>query len=323
MDKNPFVFGRPVENDGFYDRKEETETAIGFIKSRQNLSVIGQRRIGKTSFLIHLLSRETLVKHGIDPEQYIAVHFGIDSLYEITKDLFTKTLVKRIGEQVHVRKESLNAFEKLTTLIEKLDSSNKNLIIALDEFDATRPLLDDLSHWLRYIFQSPNVVAITASRIKLGKLSPETTESPLFNIFGNLTLGLFSQKEAENMIKDMFRKGGKVLRKDEVSFLADLSGGNPYLIQLLGFHYYSRKMKKDEFEKNMLYQARDVFEGYWKYLPREEREFLLNVETLDNDRVGHSLEMKGFLVREGRKWRIFSRLFEDFLSSGIMEEKRK
>ncbi|MBU7025460.1 MAG: ATP-binding protein [Theionarchaea archaeon] len=321
MNENPFIFGKPVKNDKFYNRKEEIETAIGFIRSLQSFSVIGERRIGKTSFLVHILSKERLSEHNMDPEKYIVVYFSISSLYKPTEDTFVKTIVKNIQEKTEIEIKSVDVFETLKTLVENLASDDKNLIIALDEFEIIAPILGDFSPQLRHIFQLPNVVAITASQKTIGELSPDGTASPLFNIFSNLSLGLFSKEETEDMIKDMFHKGEQELREDEVSFLADLSGGNPWLIQLLGFHYFNKEMTRGEFENKMLDQLKDVFEGYWKHLSKEEREFLLNVETSNNNHVGHNLEKKGFVIRENRKWRIFSPLFQKFLSTKKEKEE--
>jgi len=313
MNKNPFIFGKPIKSDQFYDREEEIETAIGFIKSLQSFSVVGERRIGKTSFLKYLLSRETLADHGIDPEQYVAVYCATDSLYEIEKDMLIMTIVEKIEEHIQTEVECADVFDKLRALVENLASNDKNLIIALDELEIIAPLLDDFSYWLRFIFQSSNVVAITASQTTVGELSPDSAASPLFNIFGNLTLGLFSREQTEDMINSMFRKGGKKLRKSEISLLADLSGGNPYLIQLLGFFYYNKKMDRDEFIRKMLDQANDMLESYWNHLSEEEKEFLLSIEASNNDRIAYTLEKKGFIIKEGKKWRIFSDLFKEFL----------
>jgi len=198
MNKNPFIFGKPVESDRFYNREEEIETSIGFIKSLQNFSVVGERRIGKTSFLKHLLSRKTLANYGIDPEQYIAVYCAIDSLYEIKKDILIMTIVEKIEKYIQVEVESADVFEKLRALIENLALNGKNLIIALDELEIIAPLLDDFSHWLRSIFQSGNVVAITASRTTVAKLSPDSAAS-LSSIFLAILLWDSSQENKQRI----------------------------------------------------------------------------------------------------------------------------
>lgn len=311
----------PVKDDKFYNREEETAEAVGYIRSLQCFSVIGERRIGKTSFLLHILSIKTLLRHEIGPEDYVIVYLNMSSLHEITKDAFIGAIVERIKKQARVKVGHMNIFDTLKTLVEKLASNNKNLIIALDEFETIVPILGDLSYWLRFIFQSQNVVAITASQTTIGALCSDSSASPLFNIFGNITLGLFSEEETKTMIEDMFHEGGKGLKDDEVSFLANLAGGNPWLIQLLGFHYYNKKMTKDEFENKMLDQARDVFGGYWEHLSEEEKEFLLNVETSNNERIGYDLEKRGLIIGEEGRWRIFSKLFQKFLKKVEKKEE--
>ena len=136
---------------------------------------------------------------------------------------------------------------------------------------------DNFSHWLRFIFQESNVIAITTSQKTVRELEISGgTASPLFNIFGNIFLKLFNRDETENMIEELFLKSGIELKKEEVTFLVDLSGGNPYLIQLVGYNYYEEKNKDGEatfekFKESMFSFANDQFESYWKYLTKEEK----------------------------------------------------
>ncbi len=265
MNKNPFNFSKPVGGTDFYNRKDETELAIGFLKQLQSFSITGEERIGRTSFLKHILSKEVLKAHGMDPEKYIMVYFDKGSPYEITKDALIEFLVKKIEEQIQFEIEARDVFEKLHTYVERLISHGKNIVIALDDFEILEPVLDaHFSHWLRSIFQKPNVMAITASQKTMKELLEKlgAMTSPLYNIFGNLTMGLFSRKETEKMIQDIFLKSKIELTKKEISLLADLSGGHPCLIQLVGFYYYVEKKKKkeidyDEFESEMSYYAKN------------------------------------------------------------------
>jgi len=320
MNKNPFMFGMPVKGDEFYNREKETEKAVGFIRNCECFSVTGERRIGKTSFLLHVLSSKTLSEYDMGPENLVIIYLDMSRLHETTKDAFIGAIVEKIRKQTQIKVKPMNIFDMLITLVEELASNNKNLIIALDEFEIIMPILGELSYWLRSVFQSQNVTAVTASRKTMAESCSDNSASPLFNIFGTLTLGLFSKEETENMIKGRFHEGGQELKGDEVSFLANLSGGNPWLIQLLGFHYYSKKIEKDEFEDKMLDQAKVIFEGYWKHLTEEERKFLLNVETSKNEQVAHDLEKRGLVFREGEGWKVFSRLFQEFLYRKVEKE---
>ena len=328
MNKNPFIFGRPVKKENFYNRKEEVDAATAFLKKLQSFSVVGERRIGKTSFLQHILSRDVLKEHGIDPEEYIAVNFNVSSLHEISRGEFIKDIVERIREQTQIEVEAENIFEMLKAYMKKLALSGKNLIIALDEFEVIAPILDDsFSHWLRFIFQSSNVVAITASQTTVRELETSGgTASPLFNIFGNIFLKLFRRDQTENMIRKMFQKGGIELSEDEIAFLADLSGGNPCLIQLIGYYYYEEKKKnrkiiREKFKESMFPHTNDQFESYWKHLTKEEKKFLIHPENSKDDQISRILERKGFIFMKEGKWKIFSTLFQEFVKNKARTDK--
>jgi AAA+ ATPase superfamily predicted ATPase len=197
MDKNPFIFGKPVRKEDFYNRKEEIEKAAGFIKNLQSFSIVGERRIGKTSFMEHVLSEDVLEDHGIELQKHVVSCFSLSSLYRISRESLVSAIIEKTREQELIEMDSTNDFEKLKAYVEELASQGRNLIIALDEFEVIAPILDDqFSHWLRYIIQNKNVMAITASQITVRKLKTSGgAASPLFNIFDNLLLGLFTRKE--------------------------------------------------------------------------------------------------------------------------------
>jgi AcrR family transcriptional regulator len=319
MNGNPFIFGKPVPDEDFYNREEETEVAIGFLKKLQSFSIVGERRIGKTSFLIHILSRKILEEKGVDPDKYVLVHINVGGMHEVTIDALIQSIVEKITEQTQIDLECEDIFEKLVACVGKLASDERNLVIALDEFEAISPILDDhFSHWLRSLFQKPNMMAITATQTTVGNLGKgQDMISPLFNIFANIFLKPFSEKDTEDMINEMFQRGHIEIGNEEVSFLSDLSGGNPYLIQLLGYYYYEEKKKGREidqqgFQDTMMDYVTDQFEGYWNHLEKDEREFLLRLESQD-DWVGYVLERKGFLKGENEELKVHSRLFERFL----------
>jgi AAA+ ATPase superfamily predicted ATPase len=337
MNENPFIFGRSVTSKDFYNRKKEIKKATVFLRALQSFSITGERRIGKTSFLQHIISREVLERCGIDLEAHVIISFNMGSSHEITKERFIAALVERIRKQTQIEIESgyilenVSVFDELKAYVEELASANRSLIIALDEFEIIAPILDsNFSHWMRFIFQNPNVMAITASHKTIQDLERVgSSVSPLFNIFANLTLGLFPRTEAENMIKEMFQKGGMSLKTEEISFIVDLSGENPYFIQLVGFHYYEEKKKKkeivlEEFTGSMFHQARNQFEWYWKSLNDIERGYLMEVlkEHRDiNPQIEHELVERGFLVEKNGRIHLFSKLFFYFVSEKLRLSK--
>lgn len=321
MNRNPFIFGKPVKKEDFCNRKDEIEQAIGFLKKLQCFSIVGERRIGKTSFLEHILSIEIIREHGIDPEKYIVADFDLSGFHEISKESLIGAIVEKIVDQTQIEIDSMNVFEKLKMCIEKLASDDKNIIIAFDEFERIVPILDDhFSQWLRFIFQRSNVTAITASKTTARELeAPGDAASPLFNIFGNVFLGLFTREETKNMIIEMFYKGRIGLWEEEISLLTDLSGGHPYFIQFLGYYYYEEKVKDREiipgkFKDRMFHLAKDQFESYWKHLSKGEKKFLCHLGNSEDDYCGSILERKGFIFKKEDVWKVFSPLFQEFIN---------
>lgn len=329
MSNNPFNFGKPVRMEDFYNRKVEIESAIGFIRNMLCFSVIGERRIGKTSFLQHFLSERILREHGIDPENYVRIYLNVGSLCKIAKDKFIRTIIEEIERQYPIEIESEDIFGKFEAYVEKLVSGGKNLIIVLDEFECIAPILDsDFSYWFRFILMKSNVAAITASRITIRETGTDGTASPLFNIFGNLFLGLFSRTETESMIRDMFRKGGIELDEEEISFLADLSGRNPYFTQYLGYYYYEEKRRtseiidKESFKGKMMAQLVDQFRSYWDHLENKEKTTLISLSKSENsvsDQSIETLKRKGFIIIENGKPKIVSLLFQEFIQENIYQ----
>lgn len=321
---SPSSVGKSPKREEFYNREEEIDMAIKFLRKLQCFSIIGENGMGRTSFLTHILSREILEKHGIDPERHVIIYLDISGLYEPTKDTFIKTIAENIEKQTGTKIKSVDISDKLKILIENLASNDKNLIIALDEFERIAPFLDDqLSPWLRHVFQRPNVVAITASQKTIRELEKSGgSASPLYNIFSKLSLGLISREETESIIYEMFQKEGIKLKKKEISFLSNLSGGNPHIIKLSILHY-DEKMTKNEFKKKIFDQVKDLFEGYWEHLNEEEREFLSHMKSTKDDSTGYNLETRGFIIKKNAKYKIFSPLFEKFVNIKARHPKEK
>lgn len=316
MNNNPFNFSKTAKKGDFYNRKDEIDMAIELTKNLQCFSVVGERRIGKTSFLEYILSEEVLKEHKIDTEKYVIVHLGIDSPYGVTKDEFIGSIIEKIRKITQIEIESKIIYKKFENYVDRLAKDEKNLIIALDEFECIEPILDeDFSPWLKSIFEKKNVMAITASRTTIKEMGRDSKPSPLYGIFHNIFLGIFERKETERMLFEMFLKGGMNLSTETISFLASLSGGNPYLIQVVGFHYYLKRLNRSEFKEMIIDQVKDIFTGYWEHLSEEEKVFLLDIENSKNDGIAYKLRRKGFIMKEDGKWKIFSPLFEEFIAT--------
>lgn len=66
----------------FFGREDLLEEVFRWLSkpTPQSCSVVGQRKIGKTSFLKHLRRPSTLRRYGLQPEDYFFVYFNFEGL---------------------------------------------------------------------------------------------------------------------------------------------------------------------------------------------------------------------------------------------------
>ena len=86
MTSNPFTFGNPIrEPSRFYGRSEDLRQIVNRLRSsaHESTSVVGERRIGKTSLLKHLDTSEVAVELGLAPEEYCMVYIDFQGLTDI------------------------------------------------------------------------------------------------------------------------------------------------------------------------------------------------------------------------------------------------
>ena len=56
---NPYIYRGPVRNaQMFFGREHELREIVAFLNGNQSVSVVGPRKIGKTSLLFHLMRTE-------------------------------------------------------------------------------------------------------------------------------------------------------------------------------------------------------------------------------------------------------------------------
>jgi hypothetical protein len=329
MIKMPFNVGKPVKGKNFYNRDSDIKKAIEYIKGNQCFSVTGERRIGKSSLLNHLLSEHIMKNYDLNPNDYIPIYINISKIQGSEID-FLNTIIHRLKDHVSIEidpDENLIEKEEMRKLFEKyvdhFSSLKKVIILALDEFEMALQSYDNnFQYWLRAILQEKErIIAIIATHEFLRHDIISQYASPLYNIFVNLQLGLFSEEESRIMIIDLFNKGMIELEEVEISQLYQLSGGNPYFIQLIGMQYYQRKRQESKinfkkFKNNMTIETEKQFENYWNNLNRNEQNYLKNLVSgniQSNNYIENILQKRGFI--DGDK--VFSDLFVEFINNKI------
>ena len=149
MPSNPFTYGNPISDPRrFFGRAREVEQIFGRLRNEEfeSSSVVGDRRIGKTSLLNYLANPGVRAMHGLGPERYSFVYVDLQMVNEAMgpEHLWRRllTLMRRhladygVTEALAAleRSERLDTFD-LDELFHEIDEKGQHVVFLLDEFE--------------------------------------------------------------------------------------------------------------------------------------------------------------------------------------------
>lgn len=248
---NPFFHRGPIRDTAyFFDRSEEVTTALEMLAAGQSVSIVGPRRIGKTSLLLQLTNPSVMQAHGVDSESLCIAWLDCggcrlmspNELYTlIYEEIRGGLLAANLGNRVPLT-ETPVTFQSLNRAARLLRQQNIPVIVVFDEFDtlSAAPQLDhDVFSALRSLATSHSVRFLTASTQPLVTLCLRrfsSLSSPFFNFFSPLRLGLFSEVGARSLLVDLAARVGLTLEPEFCDELLTLAGPQPLFLQIAGYH---------------------------------------------------------------------------------------
>jgi hypothetical protein len=248
---NPFTYGNPISDPHrFFGREWEVKQIFGRLQNKEfeSSSVVGERRIGKTSLLNYLADPGIRAVQGLGPEhcsfvyvdlQMVDATMGPDQLWRRLLMLMRRQCPDpEIGKLVTALegRKRLRTFD-LDELFHQTDDRGHHVVFLLDEFDGVttnenfRP---DFYFGLRSLVIRHKVALVTSSRLELIELchSPAVRTSPFFNIFANINLRQFSLEESRLMISRSLDATAVRFSAGELEHVFDLAGLQPYFLQM-------------------------------------------------------------------------------------------
>lgn len=255
MTLNPFFHGNPVEPKDFFNRRQPLRRVVGRILSGgQSTAIIGEPRVGKTSFLHYLVGpkevRETLYGDQANrllfaylDSQVLSGQFTAAQFWEQVLMLGLEWVVQAqsdtaLAQQYQIcRNNSFGPFT-LEALFRLLKADGWRLVVLLDEFDLLlhHPVLNsaDFFGGLRSLSsRSEGALALViGSRLPLSQLNARTqtfnpTGSPYFNTFAEITLGSFPERD----IATLLDRAGECFTTWDKRAIRVIAGGHPFLLQ--------------------------------------------------------------------------------------------
>jgi hypothetical protein len=220
---NPFTNrGMITDEAEFFGREGQSTEILTRLKGMQSTSVVGERRIGKSSLLYNLAHNGAM--RLCDPSyKFLYLDFQDAELH--TSNGFFRAVLRELELPVDIISDSARLNLNLiafTDQMEIVSRSGRRLILCLDEFENAfkhqEQFSEDFFDHMRGRLNRRTFACVTATRQTLHSLCLEgKLTSPFYNIFTVVDLGAFTEEEIRQFI-EFYRQRG-VLSDDEIRFI--------------------------------------------------------------------------------------------------------
>jgi len=243
---NPFFFNGTIINpDYFVGREKELKKIFGYLDVThtgqiQHVSVVGERRIGKSSLLQHI--NQVYPKYLTDSKNYRFVFVDMQSAHHHQMaGLFHNILAK-----LDLPAPSNPTLEKFVSIIEQAREKSKIWpVLLFDEFEYlpehNHEFPETFFDALRSLGGNNTIGLVTASKCALIELQTQNRlVSNFFNIFHQIDLGEFSDTEAQALL-DKGRTSDQRFSEDDCAQIVKIAGHHPAKLQVVASLVYEAK----------------------------------------------------------------------------------
>lgn len=309
MNTNPFTFGNPIRDASrFYGRENEIRQIASRLLSsgRESTSVVGERRIGKTSLLLHLADPGVAASLGLVPEKYCLIYIDFQGLVDITPQRFWERVLKKMKRSICQQElegeidallgaGTFDLFD-LEDLFESISDTGLTTVLLLDEFEyvtQNQNFKTDFFGGLRALAIHHNLPLITSTRRELVDLchSEEIKGSPFFNIFASVFLRPLSRPDAVALVDGYLKEAELGVSPEEKELVITLGGGHPFFIQMAGYYLVEARYKNlpaaslpNEVITAFDEQADPHFTYLWSHCSESQKIILLAVMSLNRQK---------------------------------------
>ncbi len=326
----------------FFGRAKELSRVLSRVGGQrpQSVSIVGERRIGKSSLLFHLTWPEVRKRYLGQDGDLLVVFFDLQQLHDLPPEQFLQLLSDRIGKTTGETGPGATAggYREFQAVLERLAATGKRLILLFDEFDAitSNPLFrKEFYSFLRSMANNHAVSYVTSSRVELQALchSAEIADSPFFNIFSNLYLRPFDRSEALDLITIPSEQAGRPLAP-YADQIIDIAGYLPFYLQIACSACFDcleespgQPLSLPAVETRFLEEATPHFQYLFDHFGEDQIRILMAVGTGNQPRIEDMPTVRR-LVRDGYlrettkdQYALSSRLFANHLRERVASEK--
>ena len=202
---NPFMNrGVITSPDEFFGRTDQVNDVIARLRGMQSSSVVGARRIGKSSLLYHLAQTGSQ-RLG---DEYRVLYFDLQDARFHTAPGFLRATLSKAGGSIERITESRTLNENLLAFsdeIDRLADAGHRIVLCLDEFENTfkhpDQFTEDFFDHMRAQLNIRKLAMVTATQKRLQTLSLERQlTSPFYTLFTVVEVREFTEDEAQRFI---------------------------------------------------------------------------------------------------------------------------
>lgn len=315
--RNPFFVGGAAPPELFVGRRSSLrliQERLGG-RSLQSVSIVGERRIGKSSLLRYVCERSEELFGANGPRP---VYLDLMKAYCHTLPGFLKALQRGLTQALGREPWPAAAGDlgELSFALEDLSRSGARLVICLDEVEElTRrgAAFEGLLEELRAAGQMGQIGLLTASAHPLADLCQQGgLVSPFFNIFVQDTLGLLEAAEWQSLVGSRL-----AVSPAELAAIERLAGGHPFYTQLAAGNLWAARSGDGaaDWEARTRSDLAPHWASLWAHLPAVDQGVLRQAAGLPGGAASPARAAE--LARRGwlRQGRPFSAAFEDWMRS--------
>lgn len=292
---NPFYHRGAIRRvEEFHGRTAELNQILGLLRNGQSVSIIGPRRIGKSSLLLKLARWQSRQPFDLAPPQALFAPVDCQELggsppEEVYEALFTSLLDQAQDAGVALDKvDRPGTYRALDRVLHQLQRADTAVVVLLDEFEllaANERLTPYFFARLRGLTTKYGLAYLTASQRPLFAITADEQilSSPFFNIFVTLPLGLFTAAEAESLLDRRLEPTGISFSSELKKYLLFLAGPHPFFLHIAGYHAFQALAQGELLESDEAFaqidapiemEAASHLSYLWQNLTGEERYYL-------------------------------------------------
>jgi len=245
---NPFFHRGAIRRvEDFVGREAEIAQTLGLLRNGQSVSLIGPRRIGKSSLLLHLGQPDIRADYRLDPPHSLFVMLDCQELagsppeevYELLLDgLLGAATAAGLALETAVQPGTYRALDRA---LQQVYQQGVSVVVLLDEFEllaANQHLTPYFFARLRGLTTKYGLAYLTASQRPLFAITAEEAvlSSPFFNIFVTVPLGLFSEAESHALFDRRLGRTTVTFPDELTRYLLWLVGRHPFFLHIAGYH---------------------------------------------------------------------------------------